>query len=1447
MHKYLLHNLATALAIASTAMQATAADNLVLRGLVTDAESWTTTGAQRGIYYIPMSADEEFRPVAVSNENWIAPYTGHEVEGIYYSHDAIDNDNGSKEYFINQYNLYTEENIGRIPSGGYTPILLSDYNGSIAALLLNESTGKLGLGWVYYYTSGIQYRSSYDVNDEYSALYYDGRDFYMIQNIVENGTVTGSNWGRYNTRRKSLEVIGATGVAPLTDGCIARHPDTSELYWSVNGSLYNLNKSTGKATEIVAWPDKQQVVSLEFVEETNPKAPHPAENLGAVFDNGSLSGKITFTAPASNLNGTHNGHLDYTVTDASTGEVLATGTCGYGDEVEAHATVPADGFYEIGVTMANGSNQSAIVTRRFYIGKDSPSSPSIQKFEIADNIAKLQWAPTTKSLNGGYIDTEAITYSVVRYPDGQTVADHISATTLTDTIPEPDNLTLIYYGVTAHYDRFNSPQRTSSKIAVGTLVPPYHNNFPDSEALAGFTCISGNQAAYKWESNFSGGVCVTGESDKPMDQWLITPPVKLESGYNYLIKLTGYTNGNRTETLSIAYGDSPTIDAMTNVVKSAELTAYNSYYPDEVQTFLSPAKSGYYHIAIHGNSPEGYGRIYISDLSIELGISDNAPGQSTDIKVQRDLSGKLLATVSFVAPTQTYSGAQLTDITGITVRLDDKIVKEFGPTQPGAAMQFVDTLSTAGNHIYRIQAFNSAGSGYITSSEPSFVGTGKPSYPPSVKAVETTDGNVTITWEAITTDADGNTIDPDNVLYEIRDNNNALAYRHAGTSLTYDYGEDATQRFMMFRVRGITDGGTGPFNSCIIPVGRPLDGFTESFPGGEYSTHPEPSVIQQTILDDAQWKLSHDNIGFFPSQDGDQGFVVMVGKNEQASSALTSPKINLADMTNPGISIWVRGIDNGQDTNLNEIYIDACEVGTDTWTEVTGNVIGNFTVNGKWSQFGTSLDDFAGKIVQIRIRGIVVNYSMIGIDNIVVGSMTGNDLEIKGISAQAAVIPGKDFNIEVTVKNNAIYSSGAYKAVLYADGKQTASVDCNSLDPFQETVVTFQSTLDSDINVNPVQYHAVIINTGDENTANNTSDRITVHPLVNRRPRVTDLSATSVNNTVTLTWSTPDITGATVSEHVAESFEAAESFSTTVDGWTFVDLDDKPIGSINSLQLPGFTGENVKASFFVMDASDDYPANKKAMPALTGDKYIASIYAADNSAVDDWAISPELSGYAQIISFSARSANASYPETIDVMYSTGGTDPAEFTSLPAMTDIIVPSKWTRYNAGIPEGAKHFAIRSHATNSFMLAIDDIEFESAHSHALEAPIGYNVFRDTQLLPDTDISGTTFTDTEVDTGMHSYYITAIYDDGESDISNTASIFTTGINGTEVSEIRIASANGIMTISGAMNIPVMVSTIDGRVIFNATADSDSLRIPVAPGIYAVTAGGRSAKIAVR
>ena len=82
------------------------------------------------------------------------------------------------------------------------------------------------------------------------------------------------------------------------------------------------------------------------------------------------------------------------------------------------------------------------------------------------------------------------------------------------------------------------------------------------------------------------------------------------------------------------------------------------------------------------------------------------------------------------------------------------------------------------------------------------------------------------------------------------------------------------------------------------------------------------------------------------------------------------------------------------------------------------------------------------------------------------------------------------------------------------------------------------------------------------------------------------------------------------------------------------------------------------------------------------------MFRADDGAVDDWAISPKLSGKAQTISFYAKSYSNLYRENVEVLYSTTGTDTDDFKSVDVFQSI--PQEWTEYRFDVPEGAKYFA-------------------------------------------------------------------------------------------------------------------------------------------------------------
>ncbi len=132
----------------------------------------------------------------------------------------------------------------------------------------------------------------------------------------------------------------------------------------------------------------------------------------------------------------------------------------------------------------------------------------------------------------------------------------------------------------------------------------------------------------------------------------------------------------------------------------------------------------------------------------------------------------------------------------------------------------------------------------------------------------------------------------------------------------------------------------------------------------------------------------------------------------------------------------------------------------------------------------------------------------------------------------------------------------------------------------------------------------------------------------------------------------------------------------------------------------------------------------------------------DDTQVDDWAISPELSGNAQTVSFYARSFQSIYPENIEVLYSTGSTDPKDFSIAKPNTQ--VPGEWTLFEASLPEGAKHFAIRSCGSYNFMLMVDDVAYEAKALGEKYTIAGYNVYRNGERINDSLITSTAHLDT-------------------------------------------------------------------------------------------------------
>ena len=200
-----------------------------------------------------------------------------------------------------------------------------------------------------------------------------------------------------------------------------------------------------------------------------------------------------------------------------------------------------------------------------------------------------------------------------------------------------------------------------------------------------------------------------------------------------------------------------------------------------------------------------------------------------------------------------------------------------------------------------------------------------------------------------------------------------------------------------------------------------------------------------------------------------------------------------------------------------------------------------------------------------------------------------------------------------------------------------------------------------------------------------------------------------------------------------------------------------------------------------------------------------------------------------------------------MLASEGTTSTEDFKTIATVTD--VPNAWTQYRFKLPEGTKYAAIRSRSTNKFFLFIDDITFVPAEGAPAQLSIkGYNIYRNGVKINDALVTETAFTDANVVDGrQYTYFVTAVYENGESRPSDMFDILMSGISGISAGNgISISASTGKVTITGLAEGFVTVTSADGRIVAREEA-APTVQIDLTPGVYIVNAGTSVAKVAVR
>ena len=592
-----------------------------------------------------------------------------------------------------------------------------------------------------------------------------------------------ANLVRIATEDGAETIIGTLGISVGGNGTTGEIDPVSNLFYlACNTNVYAIDLQTCAVEKKGQLPVGFNYLSGMIIvgEAAASGAPAKATNLVATFEGNALSGTFAFTAPTETFN--HQpleDEMSYTLNYGTDGQYALNGVAAPGERIELPITLSEGGSITFSVKMANtaGEGQTASLTR--WIGPDAPLAPqSVQLSMTTDGQATLTWVAPTACQNGGYLGE--LTYNVWRIvSDEETlVAQGISETSFSEQ-HVISTLKEYSYAVVAVNEGTAGERATSNKVIMGDgFGVPFVEHFGKGNHLEYFTVVNVNNDSDRWgeltwklheDQNYWGASKnyeeMTCPTDGATDDWLITPPIRLEPGQVYALQFKMKASYDENpEKFEVCMGRVATIEGMTTTLLS-EQTITNTDYKSFVREFAIN-EAGSYCFGFHATPNTGVG-LFLDDIEVRVNASSEAPSQVTDLHVVAEPTGELQAAISFTTPVTTISGQPLESITSVEVLRDDEVIEVIDAPAVGTIQHVTDMSPTNGYHVYAVIAYNSNGNGRRCESQPVYVGVDVP-VAPVITRIEDHGNNVRFEIaETPDRGQKGFVVRPEEVSYEV--------------------------------------------------------------------------------------------------------------------------------------------------------------------------------------------------------------------------------------------------------------------------------------------------------------------------------------------------------------------------------------------------------------------------------------------------------------------------------------------------------------------------------------------------------------------------------------------------------------------------------------------------------------------------------------------------------
>lgn len=647
---------------------------------------------------------------------------------------------------------------------------------------------------------------------------------YVALGVTSQGVLYGisyeGNLYRISTEDCKETLIGSTGVSLKVEGFQTYmtysqsgeiDQTTDKFYWaSKNGKgdsvLYEVSLADASLTKVA---DLQRtVISSMMIPLYLAEDLAPGQVSGARYDfkESALDGTIGFTVPAASYSGEKlSGMVTYTV-KAGDAEV-GSGSASPGETVSLDATLPK-GQSRIVIALSNEAGHAYPYSQYHWAGYDEPEQVTGLQlaFDQDKGEASMSWSAPTRGLHSGYMGPLA--YNVYRMSKAGTelVAEGISDTSFAEVLEPGGILKSISYGVEPVNGDMTGARSQTRGFMWGTPnVTPWSEDFASQESFDLWTVEDTNGDRMSWSCiPYFQAVYSGGSNGIDCDDWLISPPIRLEEDKNYRLKYNAsndYAAYGYVQKLEIRLGQGTGSESMTRELKATYEVGASTELDEVV---FSVEKDGTYNVGFHDVSPADMYQLSLSSVTLEELSGDEAPAAVTDLEVHPGEEGAYSVSLSFKAPTLNKKGEALGSIDKIEVSRGNDLVKTFEAPAPGESLEYVDSRELKnGNYDYTVIAYNDNGPGE-KQTRTLYVGLDRPQ---SVNGIEVDDNrtSVDVRWQPVGgVGINGGYVNPADVVYDIYevDSDNVVQRRLGTTSETgytiecvTDEGEQAQSRW----------------------------------------------------------------------------------------------------------------------------------------------------------------------------------------------------------------------------------------------------------------------------------------------------------------------------------------------------------------------------------------------------------------------------------------------------------------------------------------------------------------------------------------------------------------------------------------------------------------------------------------------------------------------------